>query len=443
MPTNPNTMTLKESFDREYQISLFKRPVYKAFADESIHAMLDKGNTVNKSYSSDFDVNDMGGDGSYEQQSVLDTNEKLEINYEKEVSFYVKKLDELQAHLPVRTEYAQKAMNRLFLQIDGDFMAVASAGAANYVDDGDLGGTAGNPLVVTSTNVSAAFAANLTKLQLANVIFDAQSRYTGEVKLGKVSDMPVAAISPLTYNAVIQFLGGKETPLGDKVSTSGHAGYFQGFNIFVSNALYFTAQLNIATNPTDGDTVTINGVAFRFKSTLAANGDVKIGDTAADTVDNLVAAINAPSTGGTTFDAFEATDTTTFQGKTRKKTSLLKNISATDGTTYLTIAAKGWGIVNLAETLTAAADGFSKITSHNLFGVSKSVRIAIQVTPNMEMYDSKVYDSTTSSVKGRVGKDIVVWTVYGIKVFKDNSYQLVDNRFDVSATATMPLQYAY
>jgi len=325
-------------------------------------------------------------------------------------------------------------MNRLFLQIDGDFMAVASAGAANYVDDGDFGGTAGNPVAISETNVAKLFSLNLTKLQLANVIFDAQSRYTGEVKLGKVSDMPVAAISPLVYNSIILFLGGKETPLGDKVSTNGHAGYFMGFNIFVSNALYFTAQLNIATAPTDGDTITINGVVLRWKDTLAANGDVKIetGDAAA-CVDNLVAAINAPSTTTAKFDAFESTDTVTFQGKTRKKTSLLKNISATDGTTYVTLAAKGWGVVNLAETLTAAADGFSKITSHNLFGVSKAVRMAIQVTPNMEVKD----------VTGKVGKDIVVWTVYGIKVFKDNTYQIVDNRVDISATATMPLQYAY
>jgi len=89
MASNPNTTTLKQSFDTEYQISLFKRPVYKIFADESLHAQLDKGNTVNKSYSSDFDVNDMGGDGSYSTQALVDTQEQLVINYEKEVSFYI------------------------------------------------------------------------------------------------------------------------------------------------------------------------------------------------------------------------------------------------------------------------------------------------------------------------------------------------------------------
>lgn len=52
-----------------------------------------------------------------------------------------------------------------------------------------------------------------------------------------------------------------------------------------------------ATNPDDGDTVTINATVYRFKNTTAQAYDVKIGANAAATLDNLKLAINATGVG--------------------------------------------------------------------------------------------------------------------------------------------------
>lgn len=53
-----------------------------------------------------------------------------------------------------------------------------------------------------------------------------------------------------------------------------------------------------ATNVTDADTVTIGSTVYRFKDTMAAAYDVKIGADAATTLDNLKAAINGSGTAG-------------------------------------------------------------------------------------------------------------------------------------------------
>ena len=56
-------------------------------------------------------------------------------------------------------------------------------------------------------------------------------------------------------------------------------------------SLPFTVQ------PTDGDTVTINGVTFTFKTTLGATaGNVLIGGSATNARANLAALIAAPGT---------------------------------------------------------------------------------------------------------------------------------------------------
>lgn len=61
------------------------------------------------------------------------------------------------------------------------------------------------------------------------------------------------------------------------------------------------------TNPADGDTLTVGLIgftqAYRFKNTLAAAYDVKIGATVQDTMDNFKKAINADGVAGTNYFA--------------------------------------------------------------------------------------------------------------------------------------------
>lgn len=406
-------MTFKTVFSAEYQMSHFKEPVYQIFADARLEAGLVKGQTVSRSYASDVQVNDMGADGSYSTQAIVDTAETLTVNKEKEASIYIKKLDELQAHLPLKQKYGKKLANALVNQIDGDVTLAMYQGAGTSLDDGSFAGTAGNGFVATASNIATVFTTAMQKLRLKNVVYN--KRFQGGVKLEVPEGMPSAGISPEILSYIELFLGGKDTLLGDKVSTNGYTGYFMGFELFLSNALPWTGSLNLATQPTDGDTVVINGVTLTFKTTLGTTaGNVLIGADAAAANTNLAAIINAPGT-------------TTAQGVALSAANqrLLKNITATAAAAATTIVSSGWGTVVVSETLTAAADiwTLAKQQLHILFALSKSCSLVIQKNPELE----------ENFVSGKIGRDYIAWTVYGIKVFVDQAPQIVQMSVNSSA----------
>lgn len=104
------------------------------------------------------------------------------------------------------------------------------------------------------------------------------------------------------------------------------------------------ASGTIVTNGTevaDGDTVTINGRAYRFKDTMAAAYDVKRhGTTAATTLENLIKAINGTGTPGTEY--FAGTDA---------HPTVQADAALTVGSTTLTLRARTSGTGGNALTL--------------------------------------------------------------------------------------------
>ena len=50
-----------------------------------------------------------------------------------------------------------------------------------------------------------------------------------------------------------------------------------------------------------------------------------------------------------------------------------------------------------------------------IFGLSKSISLVVQKNPSLE----------ENPVSGKIGKDFIAWTAYGIKVFTDQAPQLV------------------
>ena len=404
-------MTFKQVFHAEYQMSHFKEPVYQIFADTRLESSLTKGQTISRSYASDVIANDMGGDGSYSTQAITDTAETLTIAYEKEASIYIKKLDELQAHLPVKQKYGRKLGNALVNQIDGDVLLAAYQGAGSTIDDGDFAGTAGNGYAVTSTNVHTFFNKAMTKLRLKNTVYNKRFQASAGMKLEVPEGMPVAAITPEVLGAIELYLGGKATLLGDQVSRNGYAGYFMGFECFSSNSLPWTATLELPTIPTDTDPMIINGVTLTADANGAAvgAGHYSIG-AAVDTAGaNIEALINGTGTPGvSTYIELSAAD--------RRK---MKGITASydTGTNLLTLVGNGTGTVEVDETFTAAGNVFTagKEIVHCLFGLTKSVSVVIQKYPSLE----------ENPVSGKIGRDYIAWTAYGIKVFQDQAPMLV------------------
>ncbi len=452
MAPNPNVNDFKQTWSDVYEITHYKVPAYKAIADESIKPSLEKGQVYHRTYDSDFVVENMGGDGGYNNQAWTDSDETITINFVKDVSFYIKKLDKLQANLPLQVRKARKAMNNLFLQIDADVFKAAYAGANSAVDDGSLGGTAGNGITLSVGNIMAVFSAAETALRLANVIYDPTASYSGDFKADRAVVMPVAVVSAQLYSVLLQFLGGKTTVLGDNVSNSGYVGKYFGFNLYVSNNLAWTGSLIQATNPTAGDTITfLNGISniiggvstsqaitFTFRATPTTAGDVVVGTSAATSLANLIVALNSPyttipNTATTGYVPFVASSLTTTQNK------FFNGLTASSSGTTLLVVAAGQGNVPVSQSMTAAANiwTLAKQVQHNIFGVNKSISVVIQYGPDLEILQSNPAPGSSNS--GRVGWDFVTWFTYGIKVFNDQGPMLVDVQVRTDSFTTNPV----
>lgn len=431
MAANPNTQTLKQVWMDVYQITHYKQPVFRALAEEKmLSGKLKKGDTIHWSYMSDFYVENMGADGSYNTQAQTDTDETLVINQVKDTSFYEFEKDLEQAHYQVKADYARKAMNKVFLQIDSDVLVAAYQGASSIIDNGVLtgGASSGTPITISSGNVFTLFSAANLQLQLNNVIYDPNLTFTKDVKLEKVVGMPVSIISPQVYQALILYLGGKTTVLGDKVSVSGHAGAFMSFNIFVSNQLPSTVSVTIAAQPTDGDTFTLNGLLYTWKTSLGVTaGNLLIGASAAASQNALISALVTSPFTTTTLNVAQTNNVTNQQK--------LANITiAAFASNASTIVQGGIGTLQMTlVTFTSTSNLFggtssssttaAQVIQHNIFGVSRSVGLVLQKTPTLYV----------NPVSGKVGKDYVTWCYYGIKVFKYMTTQLLDAQINATA----------
>ena len=423
-----NTYDLKAVWDEEYELSLFKQPTFRIIAETKFEKNLKMGNIFHRTGSGDFVVNAMGANGSYAVQSFADIDETLTVNVKNETSFQLVEWQEVQAHLPTARKYGRKAANALGLQMDADILGYAAGAAANYIDDGTLGGVAGNPLTVTSGNVASLFTQAIGTFQQANVSYDPNARFTKDVQLEKIGGMASAIITPGVYQQILQYIGGKTTVLGDTVTRNGHVGEFMGFNLFVSNNLESTMTLTLGATPTNGDTFTIAGVTFTFVSSIGTTAGNVLFTTATDATTNLKAGLAAPYTTTSTFVKLAIGSLTANQWVGVQR--VFNNLTTGGTSTTTTITIKGTSNVAVTSTFTSASNLFSTQTSHILFCVGKTVSLICQKYPSLYI----------NPVSGAVAKDFATWNLYGYNSFLDQTPAIIDGR--IVATNLTSQNYA-
>lgn len=423
MAANPNTIPMQTIWTKEYQSTHYKIPVYPAISNYRLKADLKKGNVVKRTYARQLVAKTMGGGGEFTRQTIIDTEETLTVNFEKDASFYVKDLDQLQNHLPIQIKYARNAGAAIHQQIDanvlGQYASFTNALSASY-----FGGVSGNGIEVTSANVPQIFSGANLLLQRSNIFLNISAKFSAVKAEDSEFDMGCAVVSPEVMNKIIERLEGKYSPLGDTVGVQGHAGKYMGYELFVSNALAWTGQLTLVTNPTDGDTISINGVTLTAKTTVDAGvtaGQFKIASTVDLTRANLVAFLNAPDTTvadatNAGYNAVSATpDSSGFSNQDR-----LGNMTWTNDNTADTasVVALGKGYVAVSKVFTSANNFWTSglQIQHCLLGVMNAIDVVIQQEPKLDIRPRDGY----------VGKDVVTWAAYGIKVFNDGLAKMID-----------------
>ncbi len=392
-----------EYWSRRMQITRSKTAVYRAITSFEEAKTLAKGDIVRRPYRSSLVVNTMGSEGSYTRQDITDTDDYLEIDQEKEITFYVRDVDALQSNYKTANLYADDAGNRSGEYIDGQILGEYDQ-ATSTVDDGDLGGTDDNGLTLTISNV-------------LKTLIQAKKKLTA-------LDIPLnnrwGVISSEFEAILTEYLSGKESQLGDSTGKNGHIGRYQGFDLFVSNNLCWSGSLVTSATLANGDTFTIAGVTWTLvtDASNAAAGEIDLGSTNDLTVANIIAAVNnaegtAANTQSATAEYWELT-------AANRKIITKNGIVASDGGTYDSVAIKAYGasVVAVSEVIVDATDIWTTTAQiqHQLFGQGKSIDAVIQKYPHMEFKDRTGY----------IGKDFVNWFVMGIKTFHEGCDHLVD-----------------
>jgi hypothetical protein len=430
-----NTFKYQTIWTKEYQKSNWAMPVYPVIADTQFKAGLSIGDTVKRRYRNNpIFSNDLSTDGSYSVQDYSEGEESYTISKQKEASVRIVKPDVLHTDLPVTESYGKQLSNAIYQTIDGDTLNAARAGAGSTISDGDLNGTSGNGITLSIANIAEIPLIAIEKFRGSNVTYDLTKRF-GKLAYEEYDGMLCWIMPPQVATMIDRYLMARNTALGDQVVVNGYKGQFGNFQCFVSNNLPFTTRLALSVNPTDGDTITIKGVTITFKTTVDAGvtaGQVKIASTAALTVANLVAFLNAPTTTvadstNAGYNGFGASNTVSEGGFTILKSRALQGLVATNGTTYVDILMKGTGKVSVSSVLTSSSNGFTAALQivHSIIMVGKNVSLAVRQEP--EIYENPV--------SGKIARDYVMWTVYDNKVFIDQARAIIDVLVRCDATS--------
>jgi len=391
--------TLSTGFNAEYwtptmQETFFKESVALGIASTELRSDLRDGDTLHKPYSSYPRVQTYTKGTDITVKDIGSTDDYLTVSTAKVASFYVDDIDRIQNKYDAIKAFSTMAMKQLNNTLD---QAVINAGVtyAKTTLTGASIGEAAGAIVLTAANVSNVFTA-------AGRVLNTDNRTGGE---------RFALIGPRMLETIQQYVGGRETGFGDTVSDNGKIANRFGFSLRLSNNLPYTATWTPADQPSDGDTVTINGVTFTFEtSTLTTAGQVKSETSLAATLDNLVKAINDTGTSGTEYYALSAEDRQLIESA---------GIAMTDGTTSVSITGYGDIVVSASE----AADVWSVQYQYALMGQVGSIDLVTQQVPNVVFRDAEL----------RLGKYVHPWMLYGVKVFERMKGNLVSVRMDASS----------
>ena len=336
---------------------------------------------------------------------VTSSKETLEVDTFLASLVTVDDVQEQQSILDLGSKIAMRMMkdhnNRIEQAVLGQI-----TNAQHSLDDGNVGGTSGNNMVLNTDVIPQVFVSADTKLDAIDA-----------PKAGRVA---VVGSHFMRWLKLQQ--AGRDTVFGDGVNTRGVVANLFGWDIIESNNLPYTAVLGLATNPSDGDTVTIAGVTFTFKATLGSTaGNVHICSSVDATRANFATALNAPAT-----DITEATDAG-FVALSAEDVFLLRDkrrITATndDGADTLTIT--GYGDIVVSETLIDATDAWASQKQDSLFGIRGCVDQVVQMPPKIEVgREPKQFADIVKSMLG-----------YGVKTFADGAREMVHVKIDASTS---------
>lgn len=389
----------KEHFDNSYQETFNKVNVAKEIVNMRFEPVLKYGESVERVA---FDISgvyvrDTVRGAASTIDSISDTSELLTINLEKEIVFHMSDGEAKQAG-PLNPSQVIGREVAIKLSNDWDARCFAETRNALYdFDNGDLTTltSSGTAITLSTTTVPQMISRMPAKLQAQN----------------QMLTNLVFVVDPFIASDIEQYIMSKSIDLAGFVLKNGFSGPIKNADLYISNNLTGEAVFAMATQPTDGDTVTIGGVTFTFKTVLGSTaGNVLIGGSADAARANLAALINAPGTTTANGVALSAANQAIIQQQLR--------LTATNDNTAntMTVVGVGSGALVVSETLTDGTDTWTKNFLHCYYGKKGAIDAVMQ--------DMKEVDIRPTS--DRRGNNIFSSYLGGIKTFADGAKKFLD-----------------
>lgn len=308
----------------------------------------DKMGTVYNPYASTASISNVAHTtNTYTVGAFSIDADSLQINRKAIASEIVGSYDQLSMDLNVIENRGMEFGAGISQTIDGFVLNLpVTTSGVTTLDDGDFGGTDGNPK--TSSNT---------------VIDDIINTGVQEIEVGNAYGKKFLVVSAYEANDLRGFLQNTGNMVADEVIRNGFQSKvqsigttFSGVDVYQSNNITQTVVLGLATNPTTGDTLTIGGVTVTFVDTLtSASGasEVHIASTVDITRANLVEFLNADGASS------EAEDTDTgYSSMSTSDQAIISRLGlvATNSNSADTMTLTTNGVIRVAETLTNATD---------------------------------------------------------------------------------------
>lgn len=390
----------KEQFDNAYQAVFDKVLVAMEIANTRLEKSLTYGASVKRvKYAlAPIRVRNITLNQNRTIDSLNDSSETLSVNKNKGADFRISKKEMLQAGpLNPAESIGAEVAKKLSRYIDADVFAEVK-NALRTFDTGDLTtmSSSGTAITLSTTNIPQLLAQGRAKMRRDN------------------QDLTSLALVVDGYagSVIEQYVMSKNIDLAAAAFKNGYAGPVGGAELYLSENLLAEAVLTISSNPTNGQTITINGFTYTFVTSIGTTaGNVLIEANNDLTVANLVDAIlQTAGTAGTKYVVWTDVDPNYDQSNWVDLQIAATYSAATD---KLSLTGTGSGRLVFGGTATYTVT--SNII-HSYYGKKGAIDVVIQDLAEMEMVDDPYQRA----------KIVRADAIYGIKTFADGKPQFLD-----------------
>ena len=341
------------------------------------------GDRIHRPYPNDLVVNDYTKYTDTTQQDLIGTDEYLDIDQSKEISFAIDEVDWIQMKYDLENSYVERAAYRLANDIDGKVLSEVSN--ANVTCDASDLGSSGDIALSTSNCL--------------NAIMTAGAKLTAN---GCEMDKTWAlVVSPKTASIIAQTVAQDWFSLADLALKNGYAGNFAGYKVYSSNNVSHARTISFS-SVVATDAITVGGVTFTFVSSIGTTpGNVLVGANDAASLANLAAAINGGAGAGTNYVEVSASDRAKLKGA---------RLNLDSSTGALTSA--GAVVVSTEDTTITVGNA----TEHALLCRPGAIDLVMQQN----------IDVRKTPLPKQKADYFIISTLYGVKTFSEGEERMVD-----------------